>query len=232
MKRKISIFSRLIILSSIVLMCGCTSGPVRGGYDSLKWPVTEAEFLAALPADIYPESMGRIPIVNRDDLDDERKKVYDSHASPNRTSRAGLQGPGGLTLNGSPDLSQTRVDPRTLELIRLVVSKEMKQVFEWTLHEPVALREGLEAEIIDVIRFGKPLQGVPEREAAIIQWIRELFQDRRVSSETFTRLIKQVNKRDLVDMVFFMGNYTRTALLLHTFDVYLPYDREPLLPPQ
>jgi hypothetical protein len=27
-----------------------------------------------------------------------------------------------------------------------------------------------------------------------------------------------------------MGNYTRTAILLHTFDVHLPYYTEPLLP--
>lgn len=209
---------------------GCASGPQPTGYNALTWPVTEEEFIAALPDDIYPESRGRIPLVNREDLDEEGKRGYDSRIAPDTTSRGGLQGPGGLTLNGTRDLRGTQVDARTQELARLVVSREMNQRFEWTLHEPVALKAGLESEIIDVIRYRRSLDGVPERDAAIIQLGRELFQDRKVSSETFARVIKHVGKRDLVDLCRLMGNYTRTAILLHTFDVHLPYHTEPLLP--
>lgn len=218
------------ILLASVLVSACDSSRAPTAYEALTWPVTEEEFNAALPDDVFPDSRGRIPLVNRDDLDDEGKRGYDSRIAPDTTSRGGLQGPGGLGLNGSRDLGETQVDARTLELVRLVVSREMNQRFEWTLHEPVALQAGLEPEIIDVIRYRKSLDGVPEREAALIQWGRELFQNRSVSSETFARLIKHVNKRDLVDICRFAGNYTRTAILLHTFDVHLPYYTEPLLP--
>ena len=108
----------------------------------------------------------------------------------------------------------------------------MNQPFEWTLHEPVALEAGLEPGIIDVIRYGRTLDGVPEREAAIIQWGREIFQQHDVSAETFARLMKHISKRDLVDLCQFMGSYVRTAIVLHTFDVHLPWYTEPLLPPQ
>ncbi|MDH3532883.1 MAG: hypothetical protein OEO82_08130 [Gammaproteobacteria bacterium] len=214
----------------MVTISGCASGPARTAYDALTWPVTEEEFLAALPDDVYPESRGRIPLVRREDLDEERQQGYDARVAADSTSLAGLQGPGGLSLNGSRDLSETQVDKRTQELVRLVISREMSQQLEWTVHEPVALKAGLEPEIIDVIRYRRSLDGVPDREAAIIQWGRELFQDRDVSSATFARLIQHINKRDLVDLCQFAGNYTRTAILLHTFDVHLPYDREPLLP--
>jgi len=220
----------VITIITLLTITGCASGPARTAYDELRWPVTEEEFLAALPDDVYPESRGRIPLVRREDLDEERQKGYDARVAPDTTSLAGLQGPGGLSLNGSRDLSETRVDKRTQELVRLVVSREMNQQLEWTVHEPVALKAGLEPDIIDVIRYRRSLDGVPDREAAIIQWGRELFQDRDVSSETFARLIRHVDKRDLVDLCQFAGNYTRTAVLLHTFDVHLPYDREPLLP--
>ena len=93
----------------------------------------------------------------------------------------------------------------------------------------MALATGLEPEIIDVIRYRKPTTGLPEREAALIDWGRELFRQKDVSSETFARLIRHVSKRDIVDLCYYMGDYTRTAFLLHTFDVHLPYDREPLL---
>ena len=231
---KQTVRSRIVVIASGALaITACTAAPERTAYQQLIWPVTEAEFLAALPADVLPESRGRIPIVDRDSLNEDRKKAYDRRVDPNTTSLAGIYGPGGLTLNGSPSLpdslDESLVDKRTQELMRLVVSREMSQQLEWTVHEPVGLANGLEPEIIDVIRHRKPTTGLPAREAALIDWGRELFQDKDVSSETFARLIEHVSKRDIVDLCYWMGNYTRTAFLLHTFDVHLPYDREPLL---
>jgi len=150
---------RWLMLSMLI---GCASCLAETEYESLTWPVTEEKFIASLPDDVYPESRGRIPLVKREDLDDERKKGYDSRIAPDTKSRGKLQGPGGLMLNGSGDLSKTLVDARTLEIARLVVSREMDQRFEWTLHEPVALEAGLEPEIIDVIRYRRSLDGVPE----------------------------------------------------------------------
>ena len=228
--RRLAAVLQLACIAGIV--SGCAPATELTAYQQLEWPVTEDEFNAALPADVYPDSRGRIPLVRREDLDPERQQGYDSRIATDTTSRAGLQGPGGLYLNGSKSLDETLVDDRTLELVRLIVSREMDQPFEWTLHEPVALQAGLEPEIIDVIRYRRPLDGVPEREAAIIQWGREIFQQHDVSSETFARLMEHLSKRDLVDLCQFMGNYVRTAIVLHTFDAHLPWYTEPLLPPR
>jgi 4-carboxymuconolactone decarboxylase len=199
-------------------------------YYRLAWPITEEEYAASLPDDVYPDSGSRLPFVNRDELDDEGKAFYDSRRAPGSTSLGGIRGPGSVRLHGSGDLSESNVDKRTRELARLVVSREMDQAFEWTLHEPVALANGLEPEVIDVIRYRKSLEGVPEREASIIQLGREIFQNHKVSSETFARVLKNLGKRDLVDLCDYMGNYATTAILLHTIDAHLPYDMEPLLP--
>jgi 4-carboxymuconolactone decarboxylase len=194
-------------------------------------PKTLAEYNASLPKDVYPDSRSRIPLAKREELDEAGKKVYDDRVSPTTTSLAGLQGPGGLRLHGSPEGSVGGgLGRRLQELARLVVAREMDQVFEWTVHEPVALREGLDPKIIDVIRHRKALDGVPEKEASIIQLGREIFQKHKVSPDTFARTLKQLGKRDLIDLTTLMGDYTRTAILLHTVDVHLPYDRPPLLP--
>ena len=219
---------------SCVAMTACSSTRPGTAYEQLTWPFTEEEFLEALPPDVLPESRGRIPIVDRATLTEEQQRRFDRRVDPNTTSLAGIYGPGGLTLNGSPSLpdsyAESQVDKRTQELMRLVVSREMSQQLEWTVHEPVGLENGLEPEIIDVIRHRRPTTGLPAREAALIDWGRELFRDKDVSSETFARLLQHVSKRDIVDLCYYMGDYTRTAFLLHTFDVHLPYDREPLLP--
>jgi len=115
-------------------------------------------------------------------------------------------------------------------LIRLVVSRELDQAFEWTVHEPVALREKLEPAIIDVIRHRKALSGVPEKEAAMIQLGREFFQQHKVSSETYGRALKALGEKNLIDMCVLMGDYTETAVLLTVNDVHLPYDVPSLMP--
>jgi 4-carboxymuconolactone decarboxylase len=229
-------FALPLLLAAGSLASGCSSSPVATttpdqSMETLPpWLPTEVEFNASLPPDVHPDSRSRIPIVNREELDDAGKAAYDARITPNTTSLGGIQGPGGIGLNGSRDLSETQVDRRTQELARLVVSREMDQQFEWTVHEPVALKEGLEPEIIDVIRHRRPLDGVPEREAAIIQLGREIFQNHKVRPETFARALDHLGKRDLVDLCKFIGNFTRTAILLHTVNVHLPYDRQPLLP--
>ena len=194
--------------------------------------MTPEEYAASLPSDVFPDSRSRIPLIQREDLDEEGKKAYDSRVSPNSTSLAGLQGPGGLQLHGSGgNIRQTTaLDRRLQELARLVVSREMDQVFEWTVHEPVALREGLEPAIIDIIRHRKPLAGVGEKEAAIIQLGREIFQQHKVSSDTFARALRQLGKKNLIDLCYLMGEYATTAVVLHAVDLRLPYDRKPLLP--
>ena len=189
------------------------------------------EYAATFPADVTPESRSRIPMIRREDLAPDRLPAYDERSSPDTTSLAGLYGPGGLRLHGSTqDRMGEDLGGRLKELIRLIVSREMDQSFEWTVHEPVALREGLEPEIIDVIRHAKPLSGIPEREAAMIQLGREVFQTHKVSSQTYARVLAAIGRKNLIDMCILMGNYTETAILLTVNDVRLPHDRPSLLP--
>jgi 4-carboxymuconolactone decarboxylase len=193
--------------------------------------LTESQYNATLPRDVYPDSRGRLPLVDREVLDEEGKRDYDRHIGPNRLSLAGLQGPGGLRLHGSkPDRIGEELGSRLKELIRLIVSRELDQSFEWTVHEPVALREKLEPAIIDIVRHRKPLAGVPEKEAAMIQLGREYFQRHKVSLETYARALEALGPKNLVDMCVLMGDYTETAVLLTVNDVHLPYDVPPLLP--
>ncbi|MGY8815813.1 MAG: carboxymuconolactone decarboxylase family protein [Gammaproteobacteria bacterium] len=228
LKYKYVVMSILIFIFTTLL--GCSHIRTTSGNTPHKQPISAEKYNASLPKDIYVDSGNRLPVVNRNELTEDKKSTYDGLVSPNTRTLAGIRGPGGIRLHGSGDLGESKVDRRTQELARLVVSREMDQGFEWTLHEPVALKFGLEPFIIDVIRNGKSLQGVPEREASIIQLGREIFQNHKVRPETFARVLKQIGKRDLIDICDYMGNYTKTAILLHAVNAHLPYDRESLLP--
>ena len=192
------------------------------------------------PKDIYPDSLNRLPLIKREDLDEQGKKFYDVSVGDSR-SLAGLQGPTGIRLY-SPRLAEalrasnqylrydTELGRRLSELAILVTAREMDQQFEWTAHEPEALRVGLEQQIIDVVKYHKPLDGLGEKEAVIIQLGREVFGKRKVTSDTFARALKLFGKKTLVDLTTLMGQYSATSVLLTSFDQHLSESQKPMLP--
>lgn len=227
------IYSTFRIIASLLflsLLTACTTSQTQPDSGTGRWPVSLQEFNAALPPDVDPESRGRLPIVDREQLDDKGKATYDGYSAPDSTSLAGIQGPGGVRLHAIADKSPSRIDGKMRELIRLVMAREMDQQFEWTMHEPVAIKEGLDPAIIETIRHSRSLQGTPEPEAAIIQLGREIVQQHRVSSETYSRLANYFGKKDLIQITELIGGGMNSFVILYMFDVHLPYDRKPLLP--
>ena len=63
------------------------------------------------PADIDPQSGCRLPLPDRNALDEPRQRIYDSLADPQGGSLRGLRGPGGISLH-SPGLAP-RLGPST-----------------------------------------------------------------------------------------------------------------------
>src|SRR3954471_23353859 len=108
-------------------------------------------------SDIDAASGSRLPFVDRESLDDAGKRAYDATVT-NSKSIARLRGPAGIRLHSprSRELEylryETELGRRLTELAILVAAREMDQQFEWTLHEHEALKEGLELQIIDLVR--------------------------------------------------------------------------------
>lgn len=190
---------------------------------------------ASVAGDIDPRSRSRVPLVNRDDLDDAGKRAFDATVA-NTRSIARLQGPAGIRLHSprSRELEYLRYETdlgrRLTELAILVTAREMDQQFEWTLHEREALAEGLEAEIIDLVRFRRPAEGLGDKEATIVRVGRELFQSHRLSQEVFAQALSLFGTKTLVDLICLMGNYAGTAILLTAFDQQLPEGMQAGLP--
>ena len=191
--------------------------------------------------DVDPQSGCRLPLPRREDLSPAAAAIYDSLADPKGRSIRGLRGPGGLHLH-SPELSRhTRplnhylrheagLGARLRELAILTTARELDSQFEWTAHEPEALREGISPEVIDTIRYRKDTGNLDAADAIVIELGREIFTRRKVSSATFARALALFGRRKLVDLVALMGNYAATAALLTAFDMQLDPGQPPLLP--
>ena len=65
----------------------------------------------------------------------------------------------------------------------------MKSQFEWAMHEPVTLQMGVPAATIDLVRHGRPLVGVPDEEAALINLARESVGAKKVTPATYAKAL-------------------------------------------
>ena len=193
-----------------------------------------------MPADIDPQSGFRLPLPKREDLDDAGKAHYDRVAAPGATI-AGLQGPSGIGLY-SPKASEharalnrylrfeAGLAPRVREIAILTTAREMDSQFEWAAHEPEARKEGVEGRVIDIIKHRMPTAGLEETDAAVIELGRQIFRDRKVTSDTFAKAKALFGANKLVELVMLMGNYAGTAALLTAVDMQLHPGQKPLLP--
>ena len=198
------------------------------------------KYVSSLPKDVHPDSGNRLPLLKREDLNDELKKVYDATVS-NPNTVAGVRGPNGIRMRSSGLMRsrgretaylryQSTIGRRHVELAILLTARAFDAQFEWTLHELEGLEAGLEQKVIDVVKYNKPVTGLNEKDAALIQLGRETFGKTTVRPETFARALKAFGQETLVEIVALMGQSAATAVLLHTFDQHLPPGQEPLLP--
>ena len=194
---------------------------------------------SSLPADIHPESLSRLPPVQRGELKEDGKRIYDTIASGGRGMPK--TGPAAVSMH-SPKAAEsiqalnqylrtTVVGNRFFELSALIAAREFDQQYEWSGHEPTALRAGLEQAVIDVVKLNKSVDGLSEKDATVIRLGRALFRDHKVSPISGRRPCL-FGRQGAVEITAIMGDYAMAAVMLTAADQQLPPERKPLLPPR
>lgn len=197
---------------------------------------------APLPADVYPDSRNRLPLPTRQDTDDYGKKIIDGlspgQALPATVHSTRLYSPVAKSLEDADHFVnfETALPPQIVEIAILVTAREMDCQFEWTQNEPhgrdPANPHHIDPAIIDVIKFGKPTDGLGPQEQAVIAFGREMIGRKAVSPPTFANVLRLFGRKQTVELVELMANYSAAALELAAFDQQLKVGQTPLLPPR
>jgi 4-carboxymuconolactone decarboxylase len=170
---------------------------------------------ATLPADLDKDSRARLPYLQRKDMDEANQKVFD--VLPGRGKDDILRGPLAFAAY-NPGVAKALFDlhnaavggtlnPHVRELAIMVACRETNYNLEWNGHEATALKNGVDARVLDVIRKKGPLTGVDEKDAVVIRMGRQMFTDKKVDSATFARVVELYGKRGAMDMVAVMNTY-------------------------
>jgi 4-carboxymuconolactone decarboxylase len=203
--------------------------------------VATASAQSALPADINPGSLNRLPVVERDQMDEKGKKVYD-HIAGGEGKTAAPTGPASVELY-SPGAAEPlrelneylRRQGNVLgngitELAILVAAREGDSQYIWSAHEPAALKAGIPQAVIDVVKYNKEISGAGEKETIVIRAGRQVLRQHKLDSATFAKAVELFGRQGAVEMVTLMGDYVLNAMLLDLVDQRLPPERKPLLP--
>ena len=182
-----------------------------------------------LPPDIDPQSNSRLPLIQRDRLSDEDKKIFDdvSNTAPGRVSMYSppLAEPI-RTLNSR--LRATVLGSQMFEICALVAAREFDEDFEWTGHDAGAKRAGVSEQTIQAIQFNRDLKDIPAKDALMIRFGRALFREHKVSPELYAEVVKTFGQRGMVEAAWIMGDYAMAAVALRAVDQRNPDGSQPL----
>ena len=186
----------------------------------------------ALPKDIDPVTLSRLPPVAAADLDEEGRRLLaartDFKPGPGPT-HVTIYSPRELDL-GIPSGEKSPVGPRYFQLAVLIMAREIDQQYEWSSHELAGRRQGLEQAVIDVVKYNRDVAGLSDKDATLITFGRTLYREHRVSSELWNKMVSQFGRQRTVQIMMIMGDYFRVGFMLNAIDQQLPPGREALLP--
>jgi len=194
-----------------------------------------------LPSDVNPVTLSRLPPVTPADLDEEGQKLLAARQNVNPAPGPGHigiynpkvsegQGAMGRAL-GVPTGENSRLGQRMYQLVVLITAREIDQQYEWSAHEPMGLRAGLEQPVIDVVKYDKDVKGLAEKDASVIQFLRTLLREHKVSSELWAKQIQLFGRQNTVEIMELMGDYFTVGTMMNAADQHLPPTRQALLPP-
>ena len=193
---------------------------------------------ARLPPDIKAESLSRLPLVQRSQLDDEGKKIWDHIGGERGMPKTG---PAPISMY-SPKAAGTdsRAEPvpaddrRRQPLLRALGARRRARVRSAV--RVVGARAGrpcapaCQQAAIDAVKFNRDVTGLVEKDATVIRLGRALLRDHKVSPELWAKTVELFGPQGAVEITTTIGDYVMAGLLLTAVDQQLPPERKPLLP--
>jgi 4-carboxymuconolactone decarboxylase len=188
-----------------------------------------------LPADIDPQSFSRLPLMKREQLTGDALRVYDAvigkdangkdrPTPPLGPAATSLYSPGvALPMNQLNQYVRSSVVGTAMyHLCALIAAREFDEPYEWNSHETGARRAGVDQKTIDAVKFNRPLDGVPEKDALVIRFGRAIFQDRKVGPELYAKVVEVFGEQGMFELTAIMGDYAMAAIMLRAVDQHVP----------
>lgn len=116
------------------------------------------------------------------------------------------------------------------EFIILITARHFTQQYEWYVHQPIALKEGLGKDIVEAIADGRRPSGMAADEELIYDFCTELLRNNSVSDATYARAVARWGEQGTIEMVGVVAYYTFQSMVLNTARTPVPAGAPALRP--
>jgi 4-carboxymuconolactone decarboxylase len=165
----------------------------------------------------------RMPALSMSSLNEKQKKVAEELTNG---PRGGVKGPF-IPLLRSPELVErlgkvgeylrfgSSLQPRISEWVMLIVSREWTNQFEWAVHVPLALKNGVQQEVIDALAEGRYPRGMAQDEAMAYEICAELNRSKGLCETTYRRAVERFGEVGLIDIATIYGYFVTMCAVMN-----------------
>jgi 4-carboxymuconolactone decarboxylase len=104
--------------------------------------------------------------------------------------------------------------PRLSEFAIMIAARQWSQPYEWRAHYPLAVKGGLDRQILVDLGAGRRPQGMKEDETAVYDFCTELYRDKNVSDGAFKAALSRFGERGIMDLIGIIGYYDIASMAL------------------
>ena len=97
--------------------------------------------------------------------------------------------------------TESTLEPPLRALLGLIAAREMDLPHEWRAHHRAALAAGLNSAAVEAVRLGRPAEELSSADALVVDFGRQLFRGRHVSSTTFAALVRERGRRGAFEVI-------------------------------
>jgi 4-carboxymuconolactone decarboxylase len=187
------------------------------------------------------QAQDRFSELRLDQLTPEQQKMVTMLTTPPRNSQintgpfnAYARSPGlGILLLQVSDFVRfnSSLPPRLSEFAIMIAARQWSQLYEWRAHYPLAVKGGLDRQVLVDLGAGIRPQGMKDDEAALYDYCTEMYRDKNVSDASFKAAIAHFGERGVMDLTGIIGYYDLVSMaLIAQKTTGKPGDEPPLLP--
>ncbi len=147
--------------------------------------------------------------------------------------RKGMNGPFNAWLR-SPELADrlqkvgeyvrfnTSLDKRLNEMAIIMTAQYWGSQYEWYAHAPLAIKAGLDPEIVAALGAGRKPEKMKDDEAIVWEFTTQLRRDHEVDDALYARAVEKFGEDGVMDLIAVNGYYDVVSMTLNVAHVSPP----------
>jgi 4-carboxymuconolactone decarboxylase len=120
----------------------------------------------------------------------------------------------------------TSLDKRINEMAILMTAQAWGAQYEWYAHAPLALKAGLDPQVLAAIGAGRKPDNMKDDEAIVWEFTTQLRRDHSVDDAIYAKALEKFGEQGIIDLVAVNGYYDVVSMTLNVAHVKPPAEAE------